>query len=184
MLKRLLVIAKISAGVVLIVAAVVFVTYEEHRARDKYQRECQKNIPVVAVSAENTTCGPDKCTDPKEYLPWWYVLVAWPEGIATWAVMFTLGAIVWQSYETRKAADAALLNSQAIVNSERAWLVAEPVRDERLPFFWQIKITNHGRTPAWFIRGDAKYILVERPDLLPSRQSTMLQSMYRDRPSS
>jgi hypothetical protein len=36
-----------------------------------------------------------------------------------------------------------------------------------MPHFYEIQITNCGRTPARFISGDAAYVFVERPDLLP-----------------
>jgi hypothetical protein len=37
---------------------------------------------------------------------WWFPLVAWPGGITTWAIILTLIAIVWQSYETRRSVAA------------------------------------------------------------------------------
>jgi hypothetical protein len=36
----------------------------------------------------------------------WRDLLKWPEGITTWAIILTLGAIVWQSYETRRATNS------------------------------------------------------------------------------
>ena len=39
--------------------------------------------------------------------PVWAKFVTWPEGVGAWAVILTLLAIVWQSAETRRAANAA-----------------------------------------------------------------------------
>jgi len=71
-----------------------------------------------------------------------------------------LGIICWQSIETRKAAQAAALNAQAIINAERAWMlpkITQPdyrdamLLNEReddwiLPL--EITFANHGNTPA------------------------------------
>jgi hypothetical protein len=75
---------------------------------------------------------------------WWLVLVAGCTG----------GVIFWQSWETRKSANAALLNAQALSTAERPWLVAyfTKAQDEKIPengslrFDWEVK--NVGRTPA------------------------------------
>jgi hypothetical protein len=55
----------------------------------------------------------------KDYLPWWFELFRWPEGITTWAIIATGFVIAWQAYETRRATEAtessaaaALLNTQ------------------------------------------------------------------------
>jgi hypothetical protein len=79
---------------------------EEHQASDKYKRQCQERIAAIAPASDQKASCADECKDPKDYMPWWYVLIAWPEGITTWAILFTLGAIIWQAVETRKAAEA------------------------------------------------------------------------------
>lgn len=56
----------------------------------------------------------------------------WPEGAATWALFLTLLVIAWQSTETRDAAKAALLNAEAVINAERAWMIPKITQpDER-----------------------------------------------------
>jgi hypothetical protein len=83
------------------------------------------------------------CTPPLERPEWWLVGV----GIVTCVV------IAWQSWETgkaaqaaKKAAEAALMNAQAVINAERAWIVV----GVEFPKFDQFvfKATNVGRTPA------------------------------------
>lgn len=69
-------------------------------------------------------------------------------GLATCIVIFC------QTIQTKKAAEAALLNAQALITAERPWLVAYFIRTEEgtIPddgiatFSWEVK--NVGRTPA------------------------------------
>ena len=62
----------------------------------------------------------------------------------------------------KKSADAALLNAQAIINSERAWLIptTESIEPNDLPTRFlansqvetmTVRIENCGRTPAWLM---------------------------------
>jgi len=93
----------------------------------------------------------------------WHKLISWPEGITAWAVILTLGAIVWQAFETRRsvnaardAAKASLLNARAIVDSERAWVEVTVKSGTTLPqtipanqlAIWAFfpTVTNSGRT--------------------------------------
>lgn len=48
-------------------------------------------------------------------MPWWYVFVAWPEGITTWAIIGTGVAVFWQAYQTHKATTA----TQTVAESTR-----------------------------------------------------------------
>jgi hypothetical protein len=108
MLKRLPAWAKCLLGGGALVGAIVFMTYEEQRAAVEYERACQEGIALVGTSAsKKQASGTEECQGPKKYMPWWYILVAWPEGITTWAIIGTGFVIAWQSYETRKSAQIA-----------------------------------------------------------------------------
>jgi hypothetical protein len=108
MLKNIPVAVKVAVGAVLVVSTIVFVTYQNQRAANKYQRICQEQISKVSPGAgEKDTASAKECDDPKDYMPWWYKLVAWPEGIGGWALIATGFVIAWQSYETRKTANAS-----------------------------------------------------------------------------
>ena len=48
-------------------------------------------------------------------------------GLLVVAGFITAAVIFWQSWETRKSAKAALLNAQALINSERAWIMVDIV---------------------------------------------------------
>jgi hypothetical protein len=98
----------------------------------------------------------------------WHDKVAWGAGLLLLVVAaVTLWWFIVQTIATKKAAEAALLNAQALVNSERPWLIAEVEKDSVMPHFYHLRITNYGRTPARFLSGDASHTIVERPDLLP-----------------
>jgi hypothetical protein len=47
---------------------------------------------------------------------------------------------------TKDNARAAVLNAQAVISAERAWIEAELERDKTI---YLLKITNQGKTPAW-----------------------------------
>ena len=53
-----------------------------------------------------------------------YVSSSWPDGITTWAIILTFIAIGEQTAQARNAAEAALLNAKAVIDAERAWIVA------------------------------------------------------------
>lgn len=83
---------------------------------DKNAQQGQGNKYQVATPAPTTPnsqpSSPDKQNgDNKPY--GWHKLVAFPEGITAWAIMLTLGAIVWQAWETRKSADASKAGAEA-----------------------------------------------------------------------
>jgi hypothetical protein len=99
----------------------------------------------------------------------WYKQPEW------WLCIFgvpTLGFVAWQTRATASAAKAALLNAQALINSERAWIMADLCSYGKDPEIFEIvegtadyrgegsvettkvrlvKLTckNQGRSPAW-----------------------------------
>ena len=135
---------------------------------DEQARQSQQCLPSP-TAANNQHAGYDQ--QPSDDKPHgWHKLIAWPEGITTWAVMFTLGAIIWQSYETRKAAEAALLNAQAIINAERAWLTITIQKDASIksPTTKFVNVLlNEGRTPARLKTIHIDQTFASSPDQLP-----------------
>jgi len=109
--------------------------------------------------------------------------------IAVWIQAKRMGE---HAKELKKVANAALLNAQAIINAERAWIAATideefstPDREESIeehnrrarrfavarageesPTF-HIYCINKGRTPAKIIGGDSGHCFIDRPDNLP-----------------
>lgn len=179
MQKRLVICLKLILAIAVVVGAIVLVTYEEHKASDKYQRDCQSHVsPISPPRNDNNGQSQNECQDPKKYMPWWYVLIAWPEGITVWAILATLGAIIWQSNETRRAADATMDSANAAYGSvtfaEAQWQLIRDKERARIEIktadglnlerieggFWHLKATirirNLGATRAYITRGAGK----------------------------
>ena len=126
-------------------------------------------------SAEQKKACIEEGASAKDYLPWGYELISWPDGITLWALILTGFAIVWQSYETRKAAIATQVSANAtnsqirmMKDKERARItVVFPPKEpdfsspERLAFgsipelFMNVKISvfNDGQTWAFNVTG-------------------------------
>jgi hypothetical protein len=133
---------------------------------------------LVATVEQKKACIEERASA-RDYLPWRYELFSWPEGITTWAIIATGFAIFWQAMETRraavatkKAAEAALLNAQAVINAERGRLLFEIEKklDERHrgTGIFTIFATNYGRTPAEILGyAPPTETVVESTDKLP-----------------
>jgi hypothetical protein len=157
---------KYVIAVVVILGCAVHVSRQYQSASDECGQLCTQ-INDGDISSPHHGQGCDECTEHAiTVFPRWYRLFSWPEGITAWAIILTLIVIAEQTMQTRNAAESALLNAKALVNSERPWLIAEVVRGSQMPHFYEIQITNYGRTPARFLNGDASYLFAERPDLL------------------
>ncbi len=86
-------------------------------------------------------------------------------------LVLTCGAIFWQAWETRKAAEAARDNILALVDSERAWLLPyDFVSPKALPTVrlasgqkeqLTVHFQNCGRTPAWILDWTIEAIVLE-----------------------
>jgi hypothetical protein len=86
---------------------------------------------------------------------WALVLVS---VVAAWIAIRTLNVIKKQTEDTsisanaaRRSADAARMSAQALVNSERAWIDAALVQRPNQTTFYDVLITNYGRTPAQIV---------------------------------
>jgi hypothetical protein len=103
----------------------------------------------------------------------WLKFVTWPEGITAWAIIFTLGAIVWQAVETRRTAQAALMSVEASKNATkkqlRAYIAvtagsADPQdRIRGRKFKATLTLTNSGQTPAHNVRFTTKAAALPHP---------------------
>jgi hypothetical protein len=81
--------------------------------------------------------------------------------------MLTLLAIWKQAGYTRKAADAALFNAQAVINAERPWVIVT-VKQEGVGGIASIFYSSvRGRTPAIILSNWADRIYVGDPQNLP-----------------
>ncbi len=67
-------------------------------------------------------------------------------GVAVWAALQTLDDLKEQTAIAKKSADAALLNAQAIINSERPWVTFFAIGSEN--DVYSFRAGNVGRSPA------------------------------------
>jgi hypothetical protein len=131
-------------------------------SKDNSQNDASKSVTFV----NNETTTPQKESAQQES-PHWYTAPEW------WLCIIgvpTLIFVGWQAKETRKAAEATLLNAQALINSERPWLMVRVVRKDRehqKPVF-SIVVVNHGRSPAHILAVfGPKQTYCEKPSKLP-----------------
>ncbi len=129
-------------------------------------QQAPANTPPVTVIIENGQPGePAKPTapqSPKGDAPFQRILVF--VGIATCLV------IGWQAWESRKAAQAALLNARAVINGERPWLVVRPfIEKKENPKLCLFGCKNQGITPAKIISASARHDFVNSLDDLRQR---------------
>jgi hypothetical protein len=105
------------------------------------------------------------------------LVISWP--LVLVGILGILAAL-WTLKDTKKAANAALLNAQAVINSERPWLLVTVESNPEGEFFF--RITNKGRTPASIVSGHREMeFVVGNPSNL-SRQPSYSSPMY-DPPS-
>jgi hypothetical protein len=132
------------------------------------QEKAGKQLPVAGGEVHSDA----KTKTANDQRPQWYKS---PEWVLVIVGVVTALVIGWQSWEARKAAEAALLNARAVIDSERGLLVAElipicarfgdqrlwyrPVADTWVPLSeaeilagvhleHRLRITNLGRTAA------------------------------------
>jgi hypothetical protein len=86
--------------------------------------------------------------------------------LSTQAVQRQIGIMERQTKAAEDAAMAALLNAQAMMHSERPWIIItiEPHPQFRGSFLFAA--TNKGRTPAQLISGSSEYTFASRPQEL------------------
>jgi hypothetical protein len=71
----------------------------------------------------------------------------------------TLEAMNLQTKATETAANAALLNAQAVINAERAWLRIDIQPDKNNSACWILSAINKGKTPSELIEGYSACVL-------------------------
>ncbi|SRR6266536_328471 len=154
----------------------VFVACQDERAAQEGAQK-PEHLASGAASAKSDAQHPQQnVPDSERHLPGWYGFFRWPNGTTTWAIILTLLAIAEQTKETakaaksaqesakatrdsiphqEKAAKAAFLNAQAVINAERPWIVVEVISRDSDDWF-EIIATNYGRTPAQIVGANAQ----------------------------
>jgi hypothetical protein len=160
MLKRLAVLT-ISAGL-----ATLALSSQPNQATTNEQHSTEQKR-IAEPICQHDCYATEETKTPDNHPPSFYASFKQPDGLLVIVGVITCAILIVQSVIGNRAAKAALLNATALVNSERAWLVAEVVKNDRMPHLFEVQITNHGRTPAEFIRGDATHAFIELPENLP-----------------
>jgi hypothetical protein len=121
----------ILGGGALIVAAILMAVYYQQRNAigEGYYIKCvQASEPTPATNSLACKIYPSENADQGRPKPqWWNVLIAWPEGITAWLLLLTLGAIFWQAWVTRKAAQSAEKQIALQTSAMRQWINVVPL---------------------------------------------------------
>jgi hypothetical protein len=144
---------RIFVVVAILAFAPVTMTIQNQPSGAQDRKGAQQANPATPISV-NCNCAA-QTDDSKNKPQGWHKLVTWPEGVTTWAILFTLGAIVWQAIETRRAAQATVRYTQSFIESQRpiiaAGIVGNPVRElhDRAAPRITVSLTNTGLTTAY-----------------------------------
>lgn len=168
---------KYLAGLVLVFGLTVYVSIQDERSpQQTTQKPAYADKGTLPTKADENH-SQQNVPYPKWNAPRWYLVLSplfrWPEGPTTWVIVLTLLAIAEQSRESAKAtqavrdslplqksaADAALLNAQAVINAERPWIVvtARRSKDQEEFTVWG---DVQGRTPAKIVSGWGDFVTV------------------------
>jgi hypothetical protein len=142
-----------------------------HKEADKAKRDAS-NCPAVASSAECPNCcaieqpvsknkEEQAKSDSLDTLTRRYM---WATIFGVAGAFIGLGLIFWQTKIAARSAKTASLNTQAVIDSERPWIVIDVERQPVPPKWCNFAAANRGRTPAQIISGSATHVFVVDPD--------------------
>lgn len=110
--------------------------------------------PVV-ITVTNQNESKSEAQNPKENPRGYFHELFSPNNLPNIGLMVIGGFgifFAWSTVKaTRNAAEAALVNSKAYINSERPWLLVRWRKHERVAGLFIIEVENQGRTPARMI---------------------------------
>jgi hypothetical protein len=163
MLKRLLIASGFAALMVTCMSG------QQDVGGDKNGLPRKGQPPTVVANSQNDYCNAlDAPANPAGEPFQWHIAVKQADWWLFFAAMATLLVIIWQTIQTRRAAEAtrdaakaALLQANHTVTSERAWMIAEP-GDAGIPpeiegstgIRWtdfSVRFVNKGKTPAFLL---------------------------------
>jgi hypothetical protein len=160
---------------------ILFVASQQHRAAEKYEAEREKRCTSsFRLDPEKQDACKHERDTPGNYLPWGYVLVAWPDGIMGWAIIATGFVIAWQSYEMRRQAEhmgkqtlilrqSADIDKGATVPTLRMLKFKMSGSDPLVDNEMELTVRNYGATPAIL---DALYISFDDGERWPPAEGT------------
>jgi hypothetical protein len=132
----------------------------------------RKSLPIILLGFALVILVFVSCftTPPnKDNTPVWHTLIAWPQGVATFAVLLTLFFIAWQAILMRQSVSGADEASKRELRAYLGVVIGSAMYQERrseenggdLKFECRPLLVNNGRTPA------RKIIFKARAAILP-----------------
>jgi hypothetical protein len=158
----------ILLGVALI-ALVSVSCYTDTRWQDKQNSSGDSALTASATRNDASQYG--QHAESSKHSPVWRMLLAWPQGVTTLAVLLTLFFIAWQAILMRQTVTASEETSKRELRAYLTVVIGQAVYQERrdeaaggdLMFECQPILINTGRTPALKIRFKARSAIMPVP---------------------
>jgi hypothetical protein len=150
---------RVISAVVLICLACIFAGFlagtPDYDPTCKYTHSADRSALGLFSRGENYAAKNSDGSDC--YPPKWYTALKKPDGMLVLVGIATCLILIWQSWATGKAAEATRDSVKVLVNSERAWILAEigeapPPKTDMQVVWVAPKITNYGKTPGKILR--------------------------------
>lgn len=209
---------KYSLGFFLVFGLAVYVAIQDDHAALQSTQEAQLSSKGDISAVPDANHPQQNVPDSERNTPSWYGFFRWPNGTTTWAILLTLLVIAEQTKQTARAAkatqdsiplqkasaDAAKASADALVNSERAWIIVNIRWTQGKPFFVHstsvegsantarettgvdvdLLYINEGRSPAWIVEEKVRMEVAISPISSPSLDTEDTQFNERYEPVS
>jgi hypothetical protein len=169
-------------GLILVIVLLALAGYSASHKQDPTHNQQQPTHPPAESALPAQQVKPKQETSKRQKtVDWLNMLLTWPEGVGAIAVILTLGAIVWQSDETRKA---AVGTEAAVVEAKASRALAQRTAKRQLRAYIcmdtadvrfvagqphaTVNFKNCGETPAYEVRGWIGIEVMKYPPELPS----------------
>lgn len=159
------------ALLLIVIGLGVVVAVQDHKTAEEAQRAASQPRNGASPVETDEQAAEAYIKNSERTEPVWYRFVRWPEGIGAWFVLLTLFAIADQSYQTKRAADAANIAAKfakEMQKKERAnFSIDRVIPPEEREYQWpgtnrepgspKITITNQGPTYAFEVSCQCAY---------------------------
>jgi hypothetical protein len=143
--------------------------YTDPRYQDK-QNSGGDDAPITSITKDDASQS-SQLAETSRHMPIWRVLISWPEGVTTLAVLLTLFFIAWQAILMRQTVSASEEVSKRELRAYLTVVIGEAVYQERrseekggdLMFECRPILINTGQTPARKITFKARAAVMTAP---------------------
>lgn len=178
----------IFLSLLLLSASTILIASGQNQTGNEGGKASTEPQPTLApASGQAASAHP---THAKDNSPTWYESLKRPEWLIVAAAFLTFGVVGWQAWETRRAvqaardsANATRKNVEALITSERPWLLVEwgKFGDKvQVPYLLPLEnrpdarasnciftVRNYGKTPAKVLEQRAELQVSENPTAPP-----------------